>query len=97
MAWAQRSAARVTLVMAVSLFGATAASLQHQDEEPISSSAPSSSKSKSNVLFLFADEMDGRILDPDSPQTKPPLPNLHKLADSGAVFTRTLQCALFVH
>lgn len=48
-----------------------------------------SSTSKSNILFLFADEMDGRIFDPDSPQTKPPLPNLNKLADSGAIFTRT--------
>lgn len=43
---------------------------------------------KNNVLFLFADEMDGRILDPDSPQIKPPLPNLHQLAASGAVFKK---------
>lgn len=41
----------------------------------------------SNVLFLFADEMDGRILDPASPQVKVPLPNLHRLAASGALFT----------
>lgn len=48
--------------------------------------APSSS-SRPNILFLFADEMDGRIFDPESPQLKPPMPNLHKLAESGAVFT----------
>ena len=45
--------------------------------------------SKPSILFLFSDEMDGRILDPNSPQTKPPLPNLHRLATSGAVFTQT--------
>jgi hypothetical protein len=27
-----------------------------------------------NILFLMADEMDGRILDPASPQAKPPMP-----------------------
>ena len=39
------------------------------------------------ILFLFSDEMDGRIHDPASPQTKPPMPNLQKLAASGALFT----------
>jgi hypothetical protein len=39
-----------------------------------------------NILFLFADEMDGRIFDPASPQLKPPMPNLHRLSESGAVF-----------
>ena len=32
--------------------------------------------------------MDGRIFDPESPQIKPPMPNLNALAKSGAVFTR---------
>jgi choline-sulfatase len=32
-------------------------------------------------------QMDGRILDPFSPQVKPPLPNLEKLALAGAKFT----------
>ena len=32
--------------------------------------------------------MDGRIFDPESPQIKPPMPNLNSLASSGAVFTR---------
>lgn len=40
-----------------------------------------------NILFLMADEMDGRILDPDSPQVKPPMPNLNALAAAGAKFT----------
>merc|ERR1719472_29601 len=40
-----------------------------------------------NILFLMADEMDGRILDPSSPQLKPPMPNLNALAASGALFT----------
>jgi len=40
----------------------------------------------SSILFLFADEMDGRIMDPASPQLKVPLPNLRKLAESGAHF-----------
>ena len=31
--------------------------------------------------------MDGRILDDSSPQIKPPMPNLRKLAAAGAVFT----------
>ena len=44
---------------------------------------------KPNILFLMADEMDGRILDPSSPQTHPPLPNLNRLAARGAVFTTT--------
>ena len=43
--------------------------------------------SRPNILFLMADEMDGRILDPSSPQTKPPMPNLNRLAASGALFT----------
>ena len=38
--------------------------------------------------FCKADEMDGRIFDPESPQLKPPMPNLNALAASGAVFTR---------
>ena len=38
---------------------------------------------------LFSDEMDGRIFDPKSPQTKPPMPNLERLAKAGAVFTTT--------
>jgi arylsulfatase A-like enzyme len=42
---------------------------------------------KPNILFLMADEMDGRVLDPASPQLKPPLPNLEKLAAAGAKFT----------
>ena len=33
--------------------------------------------------------MDGRIFDPKSPQTKPPMPNLERLAKAGAVFTTT--------
>lgn len=33
--------------------------------------------------------MDGRIHDPASPQTKPPMPNLQKLAKAGALFTTT--------
>ena len=44
-----------------------------------SATTAQSNTAKSNILFLFADEMDGRILDPDSPQTKPPLPNLNRL------------------
>ena len=40
-----------------------------------------------NILFLMADEMDGRIMDPASPQVKPPMPNLNALASSGALFT----------
>ena len=41
------------------------------------------------VGSLFSDEMDGRIFDARSPQTKPPMPNLKRLADAGAVFTTT--------
>ena len=33
-------------------------------------------KSDHGILFLFSDEMDGRIHDPTSPQTHPPMPNL---------------------
>ncbi|MDA8639364.1 sulfatase-like hydrolase/transferase [bacterium] len=51
--------------------------------------AAASGTAKPNILFLFADEMDGRILDPSSPQTKPPLPHLQRLARSGAIFTST--------
>ncbi len=40
-----------------------------------------------NILFLMADEMDGRIFDASSPQVKPPMPNLNRLAKAGAVFT----------
>ena len=43
--------------------------------------------SRPNILFLMSDEMDGRILDPSSPQVKPPMPNLNRLAASGALFT----------
>jgi choline-sulfatase len=46
-------------------------------------------KSDHGILFLFSDEMDGRIHDPASPQTKPPLPNLKRLAQAGALFTTT--------
>ena len=42
---------------------------------------------KPNILFLMADEMDGRVLDPASPQFHPPMPNLNALAQRGAVFT----------
>ena len=45
------------------------------------------SDARPNILFLMADEMDGRILDPSSPQLKPPMPNLNALAASGALFT----------
>ena len=49
-----------------------------------------------SIVMLMADEMDGRILDPESPQVHPPLPNLHRLAREGAIFTRTyaqsMQC-----
>eukprot|EP00937_MAST-01D_sp_MAST-1D-sp2_P008029 g8029.t1 len=40
-----------------------------------------------HILFLFVDEMDGRIIDPASRGVKPPLPNLQRLADRGAQFT----------
>eukprot|EP00039_Didymoeca_costata_P026092 m.14903 g.14903 ORF g.14903 m.14903 type:complete len:445 (+) comp5246_c0_seq1:144-1478(+) len=39
-----------------------------------------------NILFLIADEMDGRVLDDSNPQFKPPMPNLRKLATEGAHF-----------
>jgi arylsulfatase A-like enzyme len=39
-----------------------------------------------HILFLMADEMDGRIFDPVSPQVKPPMPNLAALAAGGALF-----------
>lgn len=42
---------------------------------------------KPNILFLMADEMDGRVLDPASPQFHPPMPNLKALALKGASFT----------
>ena len=45
------------------------------------------SPARPSILFLFADEMDGRIFDPASPQLKPPMPNLRKLGESGALFT----------
>jgi hypothetical protein len=44
---------------------------------------------KPNILFLMADEMDGRIMDPTSQQVHPPMPNLSKLAAAGAVMTTT--------
>ena len=49
--------------------------------------AGTTARPRPNILFLFADEMDGRIFDPESPQLKPPMPNLHKLAAGGAIFT----------
>ncbi len=39
----------------------------------------------SNVLFLMVDQMQGRILDPDSPCRTP---NLDRLAERGVRFTR---------
>mmetsp|Transcript_34491 Transcript_34491/g.104057 ORF Transcript_34491/g.104057 Transcript_34491/m.104057 type:complete len:648 (+) Transcript_34491:104-2047(+) len=65
------------LAVAVLVVGATAARAN-----------PGDRKGGNNILFLFSDEMDGRILDPASPQLKPPLPNLERLAGRGAVFTR---------
>eukprot|EP01045_Picozoa_sp_COSAG04_P016095 COSAG04_NODE_1317_length_7248_cov_10.699119_9_plen_283_part_00 len=49
--------------------------------------SPAAAAGGHGILFLFSDEMDGRIHDPASPQTKPPMPNLQKLAASGALFT----------
>ena len=42
-----------------------------------------------SILFLMVDEMDGRTVDPTSPQFKPPTPNLAKLAARGAQFLYT--------
>ena len=49
-------------------------------------SSTATTSRRPNILFLMADEMDGRIMDPDSPQVKPPMPNLNRLAASGANF-----------
>jgi len=39
-----------------------------------------------HILFLMADQMDGRILDESSVQYQPPMRNLRKLASSGVNF-----------
>jgi len=50
-------------------------------------SASTHAKPRPNILMLMADEMDGRIFDPASPQLKPPMPNLNALGAAGALFT----------
>ena len=50
------------------------------------SAAPMKRSGRPSILFLMADEMDDRIMDPSSPQLKPPLPSLNALASSGALF-----------
>ena len=42
-----------------------------------------------HILFLMVDEMDGRLLDDETPQFKPPLPNLRALMTRGAYFPNT--------
>ena len=42
-----------------------------------------------HILFLMVDEMDGRLLDDETPQFKPPLPNLRALMNRGAYFPNT--------
>ena len=51
-------------------------------------SALAAAAKRPNILFLFADEMDGRIFDATSPQLKPPMPHLTRLAARGALFQR---------
>ncbi|CAE7614832.1 ARSK [Symbiodinium natans] len=42
-----------------------------------------------HILFLMVDEMDGRLLDDETPQFKPPLPNLRALMKNGTYFPNT--------
>ena len=72
--------------MAHSLSLALASSLLLLQLAATTTAAP---KRRPNILFLMADEMDGRILDPASPQVKPPMPNLDRLAAAGVRFTTT--------
>lgn len=46
-------------------------------------------RSKPHILFLMVDEMDGRLLDAESPQVKLPLKHLTALAKRGAQFANT--------
>lgn len=49
--------------------------------------------SKPNILFLMVDEMDGRILDDNSPQFKPPMPHIRNLMSQGMNFPRSYTSA----
>jgi len=42
--------------------------------------------SKPHILFIMVDEMDGRILDDETPQFKPPMPHLRQLMKKGTYF-----------
>lgn len=49
--------------------------------------APEPFPRRPHILFLIADQLDGRAFDPASPQLKPPMKNLQALARSGTLFT----------